>query len=71
MNRYILFKSPFVSEDGEYAWVKNVKYGIVYENEKNYYLRRIKNNIEIEPYPISKELEYTVYIVGEIVRGVD
>ena len=70
LNKYILFNDSFVTEDSNYIWAGHVKYGIIDEDEKNYYIRKIKDNIKTELYPIPKDLEFQAYITGEIIKGV-
>lgn len=66
MNKYILFLHSFKSEDGLYEWIANTKYGLAYQDDNFYYIKR--NGLK--PYPISKDLEFTVYTTGDIVKGV-
>ena len=65
MNRYILFLCDFTTEDNSYSWISNTKYGLSNEDENFYYIKR--NGLK--PYPIAKDLEFTVYKIGDIQKG--
>ena len=69
MNKAILFLCDFSNEDNTYSWIANTKYGLAYEDTNFYYIKRIKNNIIIKPYPITKDLEHTVYTIVDINKG--
>ena len=65
MNKYILFLCDFSTEDNTYSWVANTKYGLAYDDDNFYYIKRVG----LKPYPISKDLEVTVYTIGDMVKG--
>jgi len=65
MNKCLAFLHMFNTEDNTYMWIPNVKYGVVYEDSANYYLRRVINHNELTPYPVSKSLEDILYKIKE------
>jgi hypothetical protein len=65
MNKYIVFNKSFFTANRDYVWIAGVKYGLAYEDNEHYYIKRVKDNIEIEPYPVSKEFEFSLYEIKE------
>ena len=67
MNKIIVFSQPYSTSNGDYAWCVGVKYGIAYDdyNSNNYYIRRVIDGKEIQPYPVSKEFEGSLYKIED------
>jgi hypothetical protein len=70
MNNSIFFLQEVKTHDSSYVFIKNCHYSIDFADDNFYYVKRAIDHKRLPSYPISKDLEFTVYTTGEIIKGV-